>query len=74
MSHIVGIVGCDYRLKSEVGGAILHTVTIFKIRISPFNKGEKDVLANSSSCGTLLRALVHLGDVDERSYPVPWGT
>ena len=47
MSHIVGIVGRDYRLKSEVGGAILPTATIFKIRISPFNKVERDVLAKS---------------------------
>ena len=66
MSHIVGIVGPDYSVKSEVGGAIIPTATIFKIRISPFKKVERDVLAKSLPSGTLLQALVHLGDVDER--------
>ena len=55
----------------KVGGAIRPTATIFMIRISPFIKVESNVLANSLSSGTLLRAVVHIGDVDERGYSVP---
>ena len=58
----------------KVGGAIRPTATIFTIRISPFNTVESNVLAKSLPSGTLLRALVHLGDVDERGYSVPGGT
>ena len=50
----------------KVGGAILPTATNFKIRLSPFIKVEKDVLAKRLPSGILLQALVHLGDVDER--------
>ena len=50
----------------KVGGAILPIATIFKIRLSPFIKVEKDVLAKRLPSGILLQALVHLGDVDER--------